>query len=464
MSYEDKLTYYSIEKVATIEQLEEYLSLNPDQRGEWLRKFWKNLDPTPGTDINEFKEEHERRVEYALTNFKTIFGNRPWDERGEVYILYGEPDERSLTIEASTKDYKMGERNLDERSQETGKREKVMREKMDIGVSLDTEEEFYKTCGEVWTYDKYNLTFQFEDEHFVGYYTLVPYTKFDGTTETAQEVDVKKAIFVEKQRELYQHDYGGEALDFAFDLLKFRGEQNDYDIDLNLGLPLDNMVRDDSNNVRFLRRITILDEELNQVATDSIISTKPIDKEFESGYLLIEQWQNNLPPGKYTLALEVKDLNSKKIGIYKKEFILPAYAVPGTQEISNLAMASMIRPAKRFETKYVRHGLVVLPMPSRVYSPDEMVYFYYEVYNLKKDDRGKTRYTVQYSLVDYKNKKEIPFYEPKTFEEEESDIFQHARIDAHSVPPGEYALVVRVTDVNRNKEKVTLAGFKIANR
>jgi GWxTD domain-containing protein len=464
LSYEDKLTYYSIEKIATAVQLEEYLSLNPDQRGEWLRKFWKNLDPTPGTDINEFKEEHERRLDYAVTNFKTILGNRPWDERGEVYILYGEPDERNLNIEASTKDYKMGEKNSSEQGEITSKREKFMRDKMDIGVSLNTEEEFHKTCGEVWTYYKYNLTFQFEDENFVGYYTLVPYTEFDGTTETAQEVDVKKAIFVEKQREMYQHDYGGEALDFAFDLLKFRSEKNVYDMDLNLGLPLDDMARDDSNNVRFLRRITILDEELNQVATDSIISTRPISRESESGYLLIEQWQCSLPPGKYTLALEVKDLNSKKIGIYKKDFILPAYAVPGTQEISNLAMASLIRPAKRFETKYVKHGLVILPMPSKVYGPDEMIYFYYEVYNLKKDEKGKTRYTVHYTLVDYKNKKEIPFYEPKTFEEEKSDIFQYARIDAHSIPLGEYVLVIRVSDVNRNKDKVTLAGFKIAGK
>jgi hypothetical protein len=127
-------------------------------------------------------------------------------------------------------------------------------------------------------------------------------------------------------------------------------------------------------------------------------------------------------------------------------------------------MASDIRPANRYETKYVKHDLVVLPMPSRVYRPDEMIYFYYEVYNLKKDNQGKARYTVRYSLVDYKNKKEITFYEPETFETDKSDIFQHAEIDGSIIPPGEYALAVRITDINRNMDKVTLTGFKIAEK
>ena len=460
LSYDDKLTYYSVEKIAAKEELVQYLNCSPQERKEWLRRFWKKLDPTPTTEKNEFKEEHDRRVEYAFANFRTTFGNRPWDQRGEIYIIYGKPDERSLNIEASSKDYRT--ENWSEEKQRE-KREKFIARKTGV-IPLDTEEEFYKTCGEVWIYDKYNLVFQFEDEHFVGHYSLVPYTKFDGNAETPQELDVKKAISVEKQKEIYKYDYGGEALDFAFDLLKFREKKNNYDVDLNLGIPLDYLQRDDSSRIEVLRRITLLDENMEQLKADSETITKSVDAKLEPGYLLIEQWQCKLPSGKYTLAVEIRDLNSKKIGIYKKDFILPAYAFPGTQEISNLVMASDIRPANRYQTKYVKHDLVVLPMPSKVYRPDEMIYFYYEVYNLKKDNQGKARYTVHYSLVDYKNKKEISFYEPKTFQTDKSDIFQHAEIDGSTIPPGEYALAVRITDINRNMDKITLTGFRIVGK
>ncbi len=464
LSHEDRLTYHSIEKIATGEELKQYLNLSPDQRKEWLGRFWGKLDPTPTTERNEFLEEHDRRVDYVLTNFHTIFGNRPWDERGDVYIIYGEPDERSLNIEASNKDYMINQTDFDEHGNRISKKDKFMREKMGLGMVLDTEKEFYKTCGELWTYDRYNLTFQFEDEDFVGYYALVPYTNSDGSTETGQELHIREAITVQMQKEIYHHDYGGEALDFALDLLKFRGEKGDYDIDLNLGLPLDDVECDDSNKVRFLRRISILDEELNQVKSDSIIVCQPIDENLGTGHLLVEQWQCSLSPGKYILAVEIRDLNGGKVGIYKKEFLLPAYVFPGTQEISNMVMASSIRKARRYETKYVKHGLVVLPMPTKVFQPDEMICFYYELYNLKKDEKGKVRYIVHYSLVDYKNRQAITLYEPETFEQDNWDVFQYARIDTYSLPPGEYALVIKVTDINQGKERITLTGFKIAGK
>ena len=127
-------------------------------------------------------------------------------------------------------------------------------------------------------------------------------------------------------------------------------------------------------------------------------------------------------------------------------------------------MASLIRPAYLGETKFVKHGYVVVPMPSRIYYPDQPIYIYYEVYNLKKDEKGKTRYTIHYSLVDYKKKKQIAFYEPKTFEADRAELFHTAKLDASTIPPGEYALAVRVTDINRGKDKVTLAAFKIAEK
>jgi GWxTD domain-containing protein len=64
-----------------------------DERREFIRQFWLVRDPTPGTEENEFKEEHYRRIGYANDHFGT--GNTPgWKtDRGRIYIRYGPPDE-----------------------------------------------------------------------------------------------------------------------------------------------------------------------------------------------------------------------------------------------------------------------------------------------------------------------------------------------------------------------------------
>jgi GWxTD domain-containing protein len=66
----------------------------PDSlRVERWEAFWRHRDPTPGTPINEYRDEYYRRLRYANSAFSV--GNRPgWrTDRGMIYIQYGEPDE-----------------------------------------------------------------------------------------------------------------------------------------------------------------------------------------------------------------------------------------------------------------------------------------------------------------------------------------------------------------------------------
>ena len=66
-------------------------------RESFIEDFWKKRDPTPGTEANENRMEYERRIEYVERFFKERIGKgRGWDsDRGKVYLLLGEPDERS---------------------------------------------------------------------------------------------------------------------------------------------------------------------------------------------------------------------------------------------------------------------------------------------------------------------------------------------------------------------------------
>lgn len=64
------------------------------EREAFIGQFWERRDPTPGTDINEMKEEHYRRIAYANERFWEKGKEAGWQtERGRTYILFGPPDE-----------------------------------------------------------------------------------------------------------------------------------------------------------------------------------------------------------------------------------------------------------------------------------------------------------------------------------------------------------------------------------
>jgi len=63
-----------------------------DEREQFVEQFWLRRDPTPGTDENEYKEEHYRRIAYANEHFAS--GIPGWrTDRGRIYIRFGPPDE-----------------------------------------------------------------------------------------------------------------------------------------------------------------------------------------------------------------------------------------------------------------------------------------------------------------------------------------------------------------------------------
>src|ERR1022692_449006 len=63
------------------------------EREHFIEQFWLRRDPTPGTVVNEFKEEHYRRIAYANEHYAASIPGWKTD-RGRIYITYGPPDEK----------------------------------------------------------------------------------------------------------------------------------------------------------------------------------------------------------------------------------------------------------------------------------------------------------------------------------------------------------------------------------
>jgi GWxTD domain-containing protein len=371
-----KVQYYSLRDLLDPKELQDFIRQDSSGRMEWLKRYWSFKDPTPTTARNEWKEEFDSRVDFALANFHSVFGERPWDDRGDVYIKLGEPFERELSADSSWK---------------------VKMERRKGLVILDTEEETYRTAGELWTYyaEGKELHFQFEDMKFTGYYQLVPYKSASKIDDLDYVMDSRvEYTKLAVNKAIYRHDYGGGPLDFSWEAIKFRSLNNVYEVLVNVGVPTGKLERDSSGLVNYNQQIAIRDEKGNFVDCDSVkVSQKVPDFKNQ---LLIDQKAFLLSPGTYSVAVEIKDIKSKKIGLYKDELFLPGYVSQDSLqskelELSRAILSPAVREAQPGDTasKFFLNGYVIVPNPSHVFlfEQEPEIRAYFEIYNLKpKDD------------------------------------------------------------------------------
>jgi GWxTD domain-containing protein len=116
---------------ASESELQPLETATPEMRAEEWRKFWKKRDPDPSTAANEALEELLVRIRVASQRYSR-YGAAWHNDRGRVYIRYGEPDK------------------IEQRADRTNRGE-----------------------YEVWTYLSANKTFVFYAQYAGGEYRLV---------------------------------------------------------------------------------------------------------------------------------------------------------------------------------------------------------------------------------------------------------------------------------------------------
>jgi GWxTD domain-containing protein len=58
---------------------------------QFIALFWAKRDPTPGTAVNEYKDEFDRRVQYADQNFGNGRQRGSLTDRGRILVIFGAP-------------------------------------------------------------------------------------------------------------------------------------------------------------------------------------------------------------------------------------------------------------------------------------------------------------------------------------------------------------------------------------
>ncbi len=84
------------------EERKEFLALASDtERDNFIKSFWEARNPNPGSETNEYKEEHYRRLAYANQYFGNIQAQDGWrTDQGHIYIVLGAPEQRASYLAA----------------------------------------------------------------------------------------------------------------------------------------------------------------------------------------------------------------------------------------------------------------------------------------------------------------------------------------------------------------------------
>lgn len=447
----ERKRYFELAAVSSQKTADEYTALaDSAEREVFWQKFWKEKDPTPTTLGNERYQEHLRRVAHADTFFskQVCF----WDDRGKIYIKYGEPDYRELNP--------MGDALYDS---------DPFASTDDINTKIDDEQVTIRrvsgTYGwEKWTYGHLAKTFSFLQKD-VGYslvsdLAVAKSGSHQATVKSLQAIDATMPTLGDTLGpDIYQHDYG-QPLDFPFSLTRFASGER-AEVWVSYAVPLGEIIFDDQTGRGFLNRsIVIFDEKMAEAGRDEKVLTPepPGDQIKNSQAQLVDLAKFGLSPGGYILAISLMDLNSGKTGIYKYKFSVIDYKT-GAEETSDLALCSDIRHDSS-EGRFNKGGYRIIPQPGNSFKMGRDIYFYYELYNVKHSPAEPRMLRVRHLIFPKKGNKAMSS-QAMLIRAGSETMALASGIATGDLSAGDYILVVEIGDQNNGKLKNIATSFRI---
>ena len=474
--------YTDISLIASHREMQAYQSLAEEtERLTYLKQFWLRRDPDVLTPINERIIEHYRRVWYARTFFSQ--NTTPWDQRGVVYIRYGEPDFRSSSdkpnllispeVEAvrtrmavdmygpnaayltftgpvfpiRKHNLNTGEsirdlRTLDPDTEIDIEGVVTAGDVVDLTVPISKESgagsgrapfdqagriklrlnfqnyapvtmdrEFETVPWETWTYTQLRdgIEITFTDEMNNGRYAFAPLppmpTGENQTQHAARMMEYMPGVLFRKATattpDYYRPGIERDALHFYYDLADFRGEDGKTSVEVYYGVPpgkVEIATGQDEFLIQVQSALALANEGHTEIFRAAEIfsyqNTTGFDR--QKGAYIPDMLRVQVPPGTYELQVQLKDMASRRVGVYKQTLKIQDY---GTDQLrlSGILLASSIGESGTND-RFQKGDLWIEPMPSRAYQENQKVYAYFEIYNLKRDTFGQTRYRIQYRV------------------------------------------------------------------
>jgi hypothetical protein len=187
------------------------------------------------------------------------------------------------------------------------------------------------------------------------------------------------------------------------------------------------------------------------------------------------QLRFDVPAGRYRLAVWIRDTGSGDVGRVHADLAVPGLA-GGELQLSDLELASWIGPdAGTWSPRFRKQERVVIPNPAGRYAPPNLFLAYFEMYGLRLDAHGRSRYEVRYAIrpratdptsgwFPNAGRAAVPSV-TASFRGEgaRADLHETLRIDIASLNPGTHDLEVTVRDLVAGTEATTRTRFARAD-
>ncbi len=381
--------YSDLGTVLTPEEQAEFEDLDQDGRRHYRDRYWLVRDPNPRTEVNERLLEHYIRIAYSRIEFGQ--NTWPWDERGSVYVRYGEPDVRTgwgrPYAEELLQDALMTARRRD------------LEQSMGLPLSVIDDENAPRARAsrtpERWVYFDRGIDLSFHDPVMSDRF-LVRGNR--GRLLVDQMEERLPVLSIEEDRILrldpmqslvtFKGSEGKTALDYAFALLPedfgiFRsptGVHAEIDIGVQLFTP-------------GWKPVTGASETDRRVETIPQVRVRGVP-------LFVDATRLEADPGDYVLTTILLDPGSGARATVTEKVELPDYSGSTLMISDILPAAGITEVGPDRQGRFIRGDLEVLPLPGGTLQSDQSLFLYYEIYNLTKDSIGATDYLVEYAVFE----------------------------------------------------------------
>ena len=374
---------------------------------KYYRHFWNKNDPYPGSEYNLRLEEHYKRLIYAEKYFRydgprleinnpdrqralifpTIYyRNSHFNDKGLVYIRYGFPDEKALSMGP---DFPSNESWL---YQPTNFNKKLI---FHFEIHEQAHPNDWRLVSVPSTQDMIESRLGWDNKLDQYYMARTDLELQSARTEAEMNsrVIIEKAMsderpaIISNSRFIPLYITAGTFLDNA-------GESY---LEVFSATPLKEMFEGESNpdSCYFEMGIAIQDTLWNNISkkTENIAICKEDSVQFYDGYY-INRFKVYPKNDLFYLAIHVKDMKDQSLSGAKVKF--QSRVISDYLSMSDIITAYEIEPIQKI-TKFSHKGLNIIPNPTMKFDKKIPIYFYYEIYNLDMEENS-TDYTIEKTI------------------------------------------------------------------
>lgn len=415
-SFETAFSYMDEEALQAFERLD-YLLPDDEQRKleddpvAYASRFWTSKDPRYLTPYNERKLEHYARLVYA----DLLYGSedldlRGWDtQRGQILVRYGIPQKDVVLIPGSTSRVgRIGGPPTTQASSPTmgNSGEQMNPEtpgRMVSGMDMFAEMNVFN----IWDYGEFR--FVFEDPFRNGEFRLYSPSAEEisqGVPPWINDYSIRARETFARVPERYEYTAPGRQIEIPYLVNTFRGDDENADVYVHYGIPIQNEGAEAStinvtanigtfliSNQRDLlveRRRTIYGLKGEQMRSFSDVS------------LWVDTQEMNAPAGTHQVSMEFETASGSTVAVQRRDVDVPDFAGEDLL-LSDVLLAYGVEEAFGEEesggSSIVRRGLSIDPAPWSVFSVDQPVYLFFEIYNLHEGEDGRTDYEMEAQLT-----------------------------------------------------------------